>query len=78
MATNTTTVYTVISGTHDGADLILHGTFRTYEAALAHRNELYKETNYLQDDDEDMGPDLNSKYVDDGQMFWSIAPNELY
>jgi hypothetical protein len=74
---NGTTVYTVIRGALDGEELVVMGTFQKYEDALAFRNADYKETHYIDDEDEYTGPDLNSKCLDDGDSFWSIDTNTL-
>lgn len=75
-----TKVYTVINGYCDEApdEVVVVGTFRTREAAIKRRNEMYLETNYLSEEEaEETGPSLNSSYIDDGSMFWAVVENEL-
>ena len=72
-------IYVVLQGYLDeGADNVdVIGTFLKEEDAYEFRNAEYKESNSIDDEDEGMGPDLNSHYVDDGYTFWMVQDSEL-
>ena len=72
-------VFIVLSGDFEGApdELIVMGVFSTEAAALEFRNADYKESNDIDDEDEDMGPDLNSYFVDNGQTYWEVRESYL-
>ena len=53
------------------------GTFLKENDAYEFRNAEYKATNNIDDEDEDMGPDLNSCYVDDGYTVWVVQESVL-
>lgn len=73
-------IYVVLQGRLDdvhGENVEVIGTFLKEEDAYEFRNAEYKESNSIDDEDEGMGPDLNSHYVDDGYTFWMVQDSEL-
>lgn len=72
-------VFVVISGETDGMpeDVEILGVFSNEKEAFDFRNAVYKETNYLADEDECMGPDLNASYVEDAHAFWEVRESSF-
>lgn len=66
-------VYVVLMGDIDDSQPeTALGVFTKEKDAYDFRNGEYKSMNYIEDEDDDMGPDLNSCFIDDGSRFWHI------